>query len=143
MGELTTKSQFSGIQVRVYLEDTDAGGIVYYVNYLRFMERARTELLRHLGFDFVRLDAEGFKFVVHKAQVEYHSPALMDDELFVTAELEKLAKTYVVFQQNVYRQQQLLCSARIQVACITVSGLKPAAMPPMVRERFSRLAQPD
>lgn len=129
-----------GLTLRVYLEDTDAGGIVYYVNYLRFMERSRTELLRSVGFDFVLLDQMGFKFVVYKAQVEYHKPARMDDELFVSACPVKLARTHVVFQQNVYRQEALLCSAQVQVACVTVDSMKPAAMPATLREAFAKSA---
>lgn len=125
---------------RVYLEDTDAGGIVYYVNFLRFMERARTEFLRSLGFDFVTLASSGFKFVVHKAQVEYHKPARMDDELCISARPVKLARTHVVFQQDVYREHTLLCSAQVQVACVTVNSMKPAAMPLALREAFAKTA---
>lgn len=129
-----------GLSTRVYLEDTDAGGIVYYVNYLRFMERARTEFLRALGYDFNVLERQGFKFVVYKAQVEYHKPARMDDELFISARPVKLARTHVVFQQDVYRQQMLLCSALVQVACVTVDSMKPAAMPHTLRDAFARAA---
>lgn len=140
MTSVFSETQPFGIPARVYLEDTDAGGIVYYVNYLRFMERARTELLRSLGYDFVALEAQGFKFVVYKAQVEYHKPARMDDGLFVSARPVKLARTHVVFQQNVYRQQTLLCSAQVQVACVTVASMKPAAMPESLRELFAKAA---
>jgi 4-hydroxybenzoyl-CoA thioesterase/acyl-CoA thioester hydrolase len=129
-----------GVRVRVYLEDTDAGGIVYYVNYLRFMERARTEFLRTLGCDFSLLEAQGFKFVVYKAQVEYHRPARMDDELFISAHPVKLARTHVVFRQDVYRQQLLLCSAHVQVACVTVDSMKPTAMPKSLRDSFESAA---
>lgn len=137
---LSPEQEPFSIAARVYLEDTDAGGIVYYVNYLRFMERARTELLRSLGYDFVALEALGFKFVVYKAQVEYHKPARMDDELFISARPVKLARTHVVFQQAVFRQQMLLCSAQIQVACVTVHSMKPAAMPETLREAFAKAA---
>lgn len=130
-----------GIDVRVYLEDTDAGGIVYYVNYLRFMERARTEYLRRLGYDFITLEQQGFKYVVYRAQVEYHKPARMDDHLFVSACPVKLARTHVVFQQNVYRQSELLCSAQVQVACVKVDQMKPAAMPAALREAFAKTAK--
>lgn len=129
-----------GIEARVYLEDTDAGGIVYYVNYLRFMERARTELLRALGFDFVSLEHQGFKFVVYKAQVEYHRPARMDDQLFISAHPIKLARTHVVFQQDVYRHQTLLCSAQVQVACVTSNSMRPTAMPASLRDAFEKAA---
>lgn len=140
MTPLSPDNEPFGIRARVYLEDTDAGGIVYYVNYLRFMERARTELLRSLDYDFVKLDAQGFKFVVYKAQVEYHKPARMDDEIFISARPVKLARTHVVFQQAVFRQQMLLCSAQVQVACVTVNSMKPAAIPETLREAFAKAA---
>lgn len=123
--------------VRVYLEDTDAGGIVYYVNYLRYMERARTEFLRSLGEDFRSLDANAMKFVVYRVQVEYHGAARMDDELIVTARPIALARTYVVFEQTVERSGRLLCSGRIQVACVKGERMKPCAIPATLRQAFA------
>jgi 4-hydroxybenzoyl-CoA thioesterase len=125
------------IRTRVYLEDTDAGGIVYYVNYLRFMERARTEFLRSLGEDFSSLDANALKFVVYRVQVEYHSAARMDDELIVTARPVALARTNVVFEQTVERSTHLLCSGRIQVACVKGERMKPCAIPATLRQAFA------
>ena len=128
---------FHSLPVRVYLEDTDAGGIVYYVNYLRYMERARTELLRSLGEDFTSLDANAMKFVVYRVQVEYHCAARMDDKLIVTARPVVLARTYVVFEQTVERSGRLLCSGRIQVACVKGERIKPCAIPATLRQAFA------
>lgn len=130
-------NEFS-IPVRIYLEDTDAGGIVYYVNYLKYMERARTELLRHLGFEFGSLGADGLQFVVHSVDAQYRKPARMDDELKITAAIERLARTYVVFHQQVQRGDDILCDARIKVACVDNRQLRPALLPAPVQQQFSR-----
>ncbi len=116
--------------VRVYIEDTDAGGIVYYVNYLKFMERARTELLRTLGFNKPAVLDEGLLLVVHSAQINYKSPARLDDALDVTAEIEQLGKTYVVFKQRVLRADQCLAEASVKVACVSQQAMRPKALPP-------------
>jgi 4-hydroxybenzoyl-CoA thioesterase len=94
--------------IRIYIEDTDAAGIVYYVNYLKFMERARTEYLRHIGFGHYLL-TEDYLFVVRKVQIDYKQPAKMDDLLQVTARIIiKLGKASLQFEQHLYRQQTLL-----------------------------------
>lgn len=121
-------TEFS-LPIRVYLEDTDAGGIVYYVNYLKYMERSRTEWLRTTGFDFNALIACKLQFVVHSMQADYHMPAKMDDELNVTTTLEKVARTYILFAQEVRRQESVLCSAKVKVACISSETLRPKPMP--------------
>lgn len=125
------------LPVRVYLEDTDAGGIVYYVNYLKFMERARTDWLRAEGLDFSGLRSEGYLFVVHSVQADYRRPAAMDDELVVTASVAQLARSYLVFQQSVLRAEQPVCEARIKVACIDADTHKPRAMPALLRQRLA------
>ena len=125
-------SEFS-VQFRVYLEDTDAGGIVYYVNYLKFMERARTDWLRSKGWDFQGLYQKSIQFVVHRVEARYLKPARMDDEIRVTSVIEKTARTYLVFQQNVWRDQTLLCQAEIKVACIDAHTMKPMRLPTSLR----------
>ncbi|AZZ91197.1 tol-pal system-associated acyl-CoA thioesterase [Hahella sp. KA22] len=117
--------------VRVYIEDTDAGGIVFYANYLRFMERARTEFIRSLGFsrlETVDLDAQ---FVVHSLALQYHSPARLDDEVAVSAHIVKLGRTYMEFEQNITRgaKAELLVSGRVKVACIDKVSFKPRPIP--------------
>lgn len=117
------------IPVRVYIEDTDAGGIVYYVNYLKFMERSRTELFRTLGYDKPAILSDGLLLVVHSAQVEYRRSARLDDLLQVTTSIVKLARTYVEFEQQVMRDQELLCVGNIRVACVKSTTMKPHAIP--------------
>ncbi|PIE41926.1 MAG: tol-pal system-associated acyl-CoA thioesterase [Gammaproteobacteria bacterium] len=113
------------LSTRVFIEDTDAGGIVYYVNYLKYMERARTEWLRDLGFDFASLQQLNSLFVVKNAHVDYLAPAKMDDLLEVTASVAKIARTYIMFKQMVKREGMPLCEATIKVACIDSQSMKP------------------
>ena len=96
------------IPVRVYIEDTDAGGIVYYVNYLKFMERARTELMRSLGYGKAAIFADDLMFVVHSLNANYHASATLDDELQVTAKVTKVGKVAVVFEQTISCGDQVL-----------------------------------
>lgn len=129
-------SEFS-IRVRVYLEDTDAGGIVYYVNYLKFMERARTEWLRSIGSEFEALYDEQRQFVVHSLETQYKKPARMDDELTITAAIEKLGRTYILFRQQVIKQAQVMCEAQVKVACVNAQTMKPAAIPAALQQQLT------
>lgn len=124
---------------RVYYEDTDAGGIVYYVNYLKFMERARTERLRHLGYAQSQLAGENLLFVVHSAEARYHAPAKLDDEIFVTAEVVELNRASLRFRQQVRRttDEALLCEGQFVVACVRADNLKPRAIPEALRAAFA------
>lgn len=115
--------------LRVYIEDTDAGGIVYYVNYLKFMERARTEFMRSLGFAHYLLSEEDFLFVVTDVQIRYRRPARMDDALVATAELREQRRASLRFHQRILRGDEVLTEADIQVACVQESTLKPRALP--------------
>lgn len=119
-------------QCRVYYEDTDAGGVVYYVNYLKFMERARTERLRALGFVQSQLVGENLLFVVHSAEARYHAPARLDDELMVTAEITELNRASLRFKQQVWRMKDttLLCEGQFMVACVRADNFRPRAIPP-------------
>ena len=120
--------QFS-IPLRVYIEDTDAGGIVYYVNYLKYMERSRTEFLRSLGYHKPAILDGGLLLVVHAAQINYRRSARLDDQLYITAQIEKLARTYVEFKQQVLRGEELLCEGLIRIACVDAVTMKPNAIP--------------
>lgn len=120
------------VPVRVYIEDTDAGGIVYYVNYLKYFERARTEWLRNLGFGKGAMIEEGLLFVVKSAQVDYNRPARLDDELMVGVEVLKMARTYILFRQSIKRGDELLCRSEIKVACVD-TAMKPSPIPMPVR----------
>ena len=122
--------------VRVYWEDTDAGGIVYYANYLKFFERARTEWLRAHGIHQQALrETTGGMFVVSQAQVNYLKSARLDDELLVTTTLTQAARASLTLQQRVLRPasggQTLLCEATIRASWVNASG-KPARIPPVI-----------
>ncbi|WP_370869497.1 tol-pal system-associated acyl-CoA thioesterase [Pseudomonas sp.] len=127
---------------RVYYEDTDAGGIVYYVNYLKFMERARTERLRDLGFAQSTLAGEGLLFVVHSSEARYHAPARLDDELLVSAQVMELNRASLRFRQQVRRatDDALLCEGQFLVACVRADNLKPRAIPEALRTAFAGLS---
>ncbi len=129
-------SEFS-LPVRVYIEDTDAGGIVFYVNYLKYMERARTELLRFLGYDKAAITQHNELLVVANANIDYKRSARLDDLLDVTAAFSKVGRSYVVFDQTVKRGQELLCSAQIKVACVAQDSLKPQALPKTMLEKIN------
>lgn len=125
------------LRARVYFEDTDAGGIVYYVNYLKFMERARTELVRALGFDQSVLQRENIIFVVHSVSARYHAPAQLDDELVVTADVLELKRASVRFAQQVRRADgRLLCEGEVLVACVSADQYKPRMIPLALNEAF-------
>ena len=124
------------IAVRVYIEDTDAGGIVYYVNYLKFMERARTELMRALGYGKAALFDDDLMMVVHSLNVNYLASARLDDELLVAAKVQKVGKVAVVFEQSVSRADQVLCQGDVKVACVRRSDQKPMAMPEALLEKL-------
>lgn len=129
------------IPIRVYIEDTDAGGIVYYVNYLKYMERSRTELFRSLGYHKPAILDEGSLLVVHAAQVNYCRPARLDDQLQVTARIENLARSYVEFQQQVFRDDELLCEGHIRIACVKADTMKPCALPAAMHQQIDQFSQ--
>ncbi len=118
------------IKYRVYWEDTDAGGVVYYANYLKFMERCRTEWLRALGIDQLRLRAERqLQFAVVNVAVDFLRPAVLNDEVLVTAELERLGGATITFKQTIMRDETQLIDASARVACLDSGTLKPRAIP--------------
>ena len=118
-------------QVRVYYEDTDAGGVVFYANYLRFMERARTEWLRNVGFEHEQLINEhGLIFAVKSVSIDYKKPGRLDDLLTVTSSLLKYRGASITFQQSIKNEKdELLTQAEIKVACLNASTLKASPMP--------------
>lgn len=114
----------------VYWEDTDAGGVVYYANYLRFLERARTDWLRAMAVDQQRLRSErGLQFVVVSINVDFLRPAVLHDEILVTAELNRLAGATIHFKQTIMRGEEQLIDAAVRVACLDSGTLKPRAIP--------------
>ena len=128
--------------VRVYWEDTDAGGIVFYANYLKFFERARTEWLRHLGLQQHQLKLEtGGMFVVIETQLKYHSPALLDDLLNVSAVLHGKGRASLVINQQAHRiekdsTQSLLCEGTIRIGWVNIAKMKPERIPLQLLELF-------
>ncbi|MBK7815926.1 MAG: tol-pal system-associated acyl-CoA thioesterase [Rhodocyclaceae bacterium] len=126
--------------VRVYFEDTDVGGVVYYANYLKYLERARSEWLRALGFDQGRLMAEtGLGFAVRSIAAEYLKPARLDDELRVVSRIESHGRVQVVFDQRIERGDETLLTAKVRIACMYLSRGKAAAMPQDIYEQFEQL----
>lgn len=118
--------------VRVYYEDTDSGGVVYYANYLRFLERARTEWLRSQGIEQDQLRAQfGVLFAVRSLTIDYHRPARFNDLLEVSVRVVRLGKASMEFEQSITCQvdQQQLASARVKVACLDAVLFKPKPIP--------------
>ena len=116
--------------VRVYYEDTDAGGIVFYANYLKFFERARTEWLREIGVGQQSLvNDHSAIFVVKHVAVDYHAPARLDDELKLTLNIEKLGRASVLFAQQAWCGELLLASAHVKVGCVDAVTLRPRPVP--------------
>lgn len=127
------------LPVRVYIEDTDAQGIVYYVNYLKYMERARSEWLRALGFANPAFWGEDRIFVVHSLTASYRRPALLYDDLVVTARGAGHGRAWFGVEQRVRRGGELLCSGQVKVACADRHIMKPVAMP---AEMIARIFSP-
>ena len=117
-------------RLRVYWEDTDAGGVVYYANYLKFMERCRTEWLRALGIDQGRLRAERrLQFAILDVQVSFLRPAMLDDEILVSAALTRMTGASFSFKQEIWRDAVQLIDASTRVVCLDSTSLKPKAIP--------------
>jgi acyl-CoA thioester hydrolase len=128
------------IPVRVYYEDTDAGGIVYYANYLKFFERCRTEWMRQAGHDQSALAAgTGIGFVARKASCEYLRPARLDDLLAVGLEVERLTRVRIVFRQYVCRGDEMLATGTVEIACVDMASLRPAAIPETLYHQLETL----
>lgn len=125
MSELT---EFS-LPVRVYIEDTDAGGIVYYVNYLKYIERARTEFMRSVGMDRSAIFNGDLMFVVSDLSVNYHRPALLDDQLHATAALTAVGGASLKLRQCVRRGTDLIAEAAVTLACVNPQSLAPRRIP--------------
>ena len=125
--------------VRVYYEDTDAGGIVYHASYLKYAERARTEFLRTLGFDHGTLQREyGVLFAVRHLEVDYRKSAILDDELSVRSEVERAGGASLDLLQAVERREQIIVLLRVRLALLDARG-RPARLPPPLRSTLTRL----
>jgi acyl-CoA thioester hydrolase len=127
--------------VRVYYEDTDSGGVVYYANYLRFMERARTEWMRSLGFEQdTLLEREGLLFAVRSASLEFLKPARFNDLLSVSCQVIRHGRASLGFEQLIVRDgpgQDLLCSAQVRIACLDAASFLPRAIPEYILKEIA------
>jgi acyl-CoA thioester hydrolase len=129
--------------VRVYYEDTDAGGVVYYANYLRFFERCRTEWMRSIGFGQSELvERHGVLFVVAAADIRYIRPARLDDELIIEARIVERYSSYVVFEQKALRASELLSRARVKIACVDARSLRPVRLPAALADLLPEIEPP-
>jgi acyl-CoA thioester hydrolase len=144
-GAKTDTTKLFRLGIRVYYEDTDAGGVVYYANYLRFFERARTEWLRSIGFEQnVLIQSKNIAFAARSAQIEYLKPARLDDELSIVSTIAGLGRAQVVFEQRTERNGELLVDARIRIACFDPIRGKAVAMPKEIYQKFKTLiSSPD
>lgn len=125
------------IPVRVYYEDTDAGGVVYYANYLKFMERTRTEWLRALGFNQAELiERERVLFAVRAAQLEFTAPGRLDDLLTASLAVAQRGNASLTFSQEIRRGDTVLCRGEIKIACIDSANFKPKAIPAAINDRL-------
>ena len=129
------------LPVRVYYEDTDAQGVVYYANYFRFLERARTEWLRALGIDMVRLQEEDRRiFVVAEVNVKFHAPARLNEDLVVTAGLVERTRVSFDIEQKIFRNStdgDLLLSGIVKAAFLDADSMRPKRLPPSLFEEMS------
>lgn len=122
-----TRSRFSRMDIRVYYEDTDAGGVMYYANYLKFFERGRTEWLRLLGVNQSELSATEHRlFVVKKVEIQYRKPARLDDLLEIHSKITRTGGASITFDQVAMRNKELLCESTTQVCCVDTNTLRPA-----------------
>ncbi|PUA16969.1 tol-pal system-associated acyl-CoA thioesterase [Glaciimonas sp. PCH181] len=140
------KEDFSW-NIRVYYEDTDAGGVVFYANYLKFFERARTEWLRAAGIEQSRLvETHEVMFVVKSTALDYHAPSRLDDELKLTVTVENVGRVAVDFVQQAWRrdgeEMKLLATGRIKVVCVNTHTFRPHAIPQMVLDRIQPATAP-
>ena len=142
----TQQKEFSW-PVRVYYEDTDSGGVVYYANYLKFMERARTELLRSIGFEQDKIQQElGIIFAVHSANIQYKKPARFNDELNVVTSITSLGRASIYFEQSVSLGTShhpdsaagLLSTAKIKVACLNAEKFTPQSIPASIVKNINK-----
>ena len=132
-----SKSKIFSLPVRVYFQDTDAGGVVYHANYLNFMERARTEWLRTYGYSNAGLMKEfGVVFVVRSLKLDYLKPALLDDLLEVTAQIKEIGRSRLNLLQSVLRGDELLTEAEVHLVCVSLEGFKPVSVPEVLRQRL-------
>lgn len=135
-----SKNNAFSITVRVYYEDTDTGGVVYHANYLKFLERVRTEWLRQLGYEQdVLIEQQQLIFAVKKLTINYIQPARFNDLLEITTKVEKFSGASIQFTQTVMKETILLCEANVQVVSLDSLSLKPKRIPQNLKEELTRV----
>ncbi len=136
----TSHSIFT-LPVRVYYQDTDAGGVVYHSTYLDFMERARYEWLRELGFDIHSLiQTHKVIFMIRSLSIEYFKPALLDDMLHITVEATEIGRSRITLSQHVLRDGVILAGANVHAVCVGADSLKPVSVPAPLRHKLGKLS---
>ena len=136
----TEPKESQNYSVRVYYEDTDAGGLVYYANYLKFFERARTEWLRELGINQINFLEQNVGFVVRKVEMNNVASAKLDDLLSVNSTITSLKRASLVFHQQITNQaKQTICTATVCIACVNFQSAKPMAIPESILGAFKRV----
>ena len=131
---------YSTLPIRVYYEDTDAGGVVFYANYLKFFERGRTEWLRQLGVNQIELASkENRIFVVKGLDIRYKRPARLDDLLSIRSKVVRVGKASIDFHQVAELDGEPLCESSIQICCVDAQSLKPAALPNHLKTLLNQL----
>ncbi|OGS92205.1 MAG: tol-pal system-associated acyl-CoA thioesterase [Gallionellales bacterium GWA2_60_18] len=129
--------QIFSLPVRVYFQDTDAGGVVYHASYVNFFERARTEWLRTFGYSNAGLMNElGVMFVVHRLELSYLKPALLDDMLDVTAQTKEVGRSRVTLLQSVLRGGELLTEGEVHLVCVAADSFKPVSVPEVLKRQW-------
>lgn len=130
------------IDIRIYYEDTDAGGVVYHSNYLNFAERGRTEFLRSLGHQNSELEKEqGILFVVRHTEIDYHKPAFLDDALCLETAIESLKNTSFIMHQAVKRGEELIADMKVAIVCVDTNTLKPVGLPDSIKDEFKQFIE--
>jgi acyl-CoA thioester hydrolase len=128
------------LPIRIYFEDTDSGGVVYHSNYLKFMERARTEWLISIGIDQRHLKQDNqIMFVAHRIDIQYKLPARFNDDLIVKSELKNIGSSKIEFRQMIYRNDEMLIDATVDIACIDSEKFKPVRIPPNIKQTMESL----
>jgi acyl-CoA thioester hydrolase len=134
---MSKHAKLFSLPVRVYFQDTDAGGVVYHASYLNFMERARTEWLRTFGYSNAGLMKElGVVFVVRSLKLEYLKPALLDDLLTVTARIKEVGRSRVTLLQAILRGDEVLTEGEVHLVCVDVKTFKPVRVPDVLRNQW-------
>jgi acyl-CoA thioester hydrolase len=135
--DIMSKSKIFSLPVRVYFQDTDAGGVVYHASYVNFMERARTEWLRTHGYSNAGLMKEfGLVFVVRSLKLDYLKPALLDDLVDVTAQIKEIGRSRISLLQEVRRGAEVLTEAEVHLVCVSLESFKPVSVPEVLRNQW-------